>query len=91
MKSRVTGSRIARRDFDAASPVVTVDQRRFEESSTIGVESVLNLLPQFVPGTTQYLTNDVFPSSTNTPGIATLNLRGLANNRTLVLIDGRRA
>jgi outer membrane receptor protein involved in Fe transport len=87
----VTGSRIVRRDLDAASPILTVERRTFEQSGTIGIESVLNQLPQFVPASTQFLTNDVFPSSTNTPGIATLNLRGLATNRTLVLIDGRRA
>jgi outer membrane receptor protein involved in Fe transport len=86
----VTGSRIVRRDLDAASPIVTVDARAFEESSTLGMETVLNQLPQFVPASTQFLTNDVFPTATNTPGIATLNLRGLATNRTLVLIDGRR-
>ncbi|HVY80188.1 MAG TPA: TonB-dependent receptor, partial [Steroidobacteraceae bacterium] len=86
----VTGSRIVRRDLEAASPIVTVDAQAFEESSTLAVESVLNQLPQFVPASTQFLTNDVFPTATNTPGISTLNLRGLATNRTLVLIDGRR-
>ncbi len=87
----VTGSRILRRDFEAASPILTVERRMFEQSGTVGIESVLNQLPQFVPASTQFLTNDVFPSAMNTPGIATLNLRGLATNRTLVLIDGRRA
>src|SRR5687767_15430197 len=45
----VTGSRIVRRDLDSSSPVVTVENQVFEESSTIAVESVLNQLPQFVP------------------------------------------
>ncbi len=62
----------------------------FAESSTIGVESVLNQLPQFNPGFSQFTTGDIFPSATNTPGAATLNLRGLGANRNLVLIDGRR-
>ncbi|MEJ1962036.1 MAG: TonB-dependent receptor [Gammaproteobacteria bacterium] len=87
----VTGSRILRRDLDAKSPIFTVDQQAFDESSTLGVETVLNQLPQFVPAGTQFVTNDVFPTSINTPGVAALNLRGLATNRTLVLIDGRRA
>jgi outer membrane cobalamin receptor len=87
----VTGSRIARRDLVANSPIVTVDERAFEESSTVGMESVLNQLPQFVPTGNQFATTDVFPTAINTPGTATLNLRGLATNRTLVLIDGRRA
>lgn len=86
----VTGSRILRRDLDAASPIVTVGSMAFEESSTLAVESVLNQLPQFVPSNTQFNTSDVFPSATSTPGISTVNMRGLGANRTLVLIDGRR-
>jgi len=86
----VTGSRIVRRDLDAASPVVTVENQIFEESSTIAVEAVLNQLPQFVPANTQFNTADVFPTATSTPGISTVSLRGLGANRTLVLIDGRR-
>ena len=88
----VTGSRIVRRDLDAASPVVTVDNKAFQESSTIAVESVLNQLPQYVPTTqTQFNTSDVFPSATSTPGVSSISLRGLGANRTLVLVDGRRA
>jgi outer membrane receptor protein involved in Fe transport len=87
----VTGSRIVRRDLDAASPVVTVEEQVFERSSTLAVESVLNQLPQFVPANTQFNTADVFPSATTTPGISTVSLRGLGSNRTLVLVDGRRA
>jgi iron complex outermembrane recepter protein len=88
----VTGSRIVRRDLEAASPVVTVDNKAFQESSTIAVESVLNQLPQYVPTTqTQFNTSDVFPSATSTPGVSSISLRGLGANRTLVLIDGRRA
>lgn len=88
---QVTGSRIVRRDLEAPSPVVTVESQAFEESGTLAVESVLNQLPQFVPANTQFLANDTQPGPTNTPGSASLNLRGLGPNRTLVLIDGRRA
>jgi iron complex outermembrane receptor protein len=88
---QVTGSRIVRRDLQAASPIVTVESQIFEESSTLAVESVLNQLPQFVPANTQFNTADVFPSATTTPGISTVSLRGLGANRTLVLVDGRRA
>lgn len=87
----VTGSRIVRRDLDAASPVVTVESQVFNESSTLAVESVLNQLPQFTPANTQFTTSDVFPTATSTPGISTVSLRGLGANRTLVLVDGRRA
>src|SRR5690606_24938094 len=50
----VTGSRIARRDFEASSPITTVEAERFEESSTIAIESVVNQLPQFVPAASQF-------------------------------------
>lgn len=92
----VTGSRIVRRDFSANSPIMTVDSERFEESSTIAMETVLNQMPQFVPAVTQFqtvptggLSNDGSPG--NTPSAATVSLRGLGTNRNLVLLDGRRA
>lgn len=87
----VTGSRIVRRDYEAASPIVTVNEELFDQISTIGVENALNQLPQFVPAQTMFSSGDVQPSAFNNPGIVTLNLRGLGANRNLVLIDGRRA
>jgi iron complex outermembrane receptor protein len=95
----VTGSRIVRRDFEAASPIMTVGQEQFQNISTVGVEAALNQLPQFVPGGgnggpgsgTQFGTGDVQSTASNSPGISVLNLRGLGPNRNLVLINGRRA
>jgi len=87
----ITGSRIVRRDLEASSPIVTVEAQALEEKGTLAVETVLNDLPQFVPANTQFITGDVQPGPMSTPGSATLNLRGLGSNRTLVLIDGRRA
>jgi len=86
----VTGSRIRRQDFTANSPITTIDQTTFEETSTIGVETVLNQLPQFVPAVTQFTTTDVQNTAMNTVGASTVSLRGLGANRNLVLIDGRR-
>ncbi|HEY8519246.1 MAG TPA: TonB-dependent receptor [Gammaproteobacteria bacterium] len=86
----VTGSRIVRRDLDAASPIMTVDTQRLENSSTLSVESVLNQMPQFVPDGTQFDSGDQ-ASGAVTLGIASVNLRGIGANRTLVLVDGRRA
>lgn len=85
----ITGSRIVRRDMSAPSPIVTVGSELFENSATVGVESVLNQLPQFVPGATQF-TSTIQSGPTSSPGAATLNLRGLGSNRNLVLINGRR-
>jgi len=86
----VTGSRIVRRDLDAASPIMTVDTARLENSSTISIESVLNQMPQFVPDGTQF-DSGAQSSGAATLGISTVNLRGIGANRTLVLVDGRRA
>jgi outer membrane cobalamin receptor len=86
----VTGSRIVRRDLDASSPIVTVDTQRLENSSTISIESVLNQMPQFVPEGTQFDSGQQ-SSGAVTLGIASVNLRGIGPNRTLVLVDGRRA
>ncbi len=79
-----------RRDLDATSPIVTVDAQRLENSSTISIESVLNQMPQFVPEGTQFDSANA-SSGAVTLGIASVNLRGIGANRTLVLVDGRRA
>jgi len=86
----VTGSRIVRRDLEAPSPIVTIDSERLENSSTVAIESVLNQLPQFVPEGTQF-DQGIQAGPTASLGIGSLNLRGIGANRTLVLIDGRRA
>jgi len=80
----VTGSRIARPDFDSASPIVSVTEELFERSGSNTIESALNTLPQFVPAWT---------STSNNPGNggqANVSLRGLGPTATLVLVDGKR-
>jgi outer membrane receptor protein involved in Fe transport len=80
----VTGSRIARRDFVSSSPIVTQSIEAIQASGQIGLENVLEQLPQFAPG----------QGENTTPlgggGRATLNLRNLGEARNLVLLDGRR-
>jgi outer membrane receptor protein involved in Fe transport len=80
----VTGSRIARPDFDSASPVVSVTQEFFERTGSSTVETALNSLPQFVPA---YTSTSVIASN---GGQANVQLRGLGSTSTLVLIDGKR-
>ncbi|MET0293345.1 MAG: TonB-dependent receptor [Steroidobacteraceae bacterium] len=88
----VTGSRIVRRDLEASSPLVTVDAERFEQSAQLSVEAVLNQMTQFTPGQTQFSAQGEIQTSPSTSlGIGTANLRGISSNRSLVLIDGRRA
>ena len=89
----VTGSRIVRRDYEAQTPIVTVDAEAFTQRSSFGIEATLNQYPQFnIAGSQSQLSeaNTPFPSASAAPGAATLDLRGIGTNRTLVLMDGRR-
>jgi iron complex outermembrane recepter protein len=92
----VTGSRIVRRDYDANSPLQTVDRSAFEQQNSIALETALNNLPQFVPaaqGLTQLQDQSQMTDNftTLTAGASTISLRGLGSNRNLVLLDGYRA
>jgi outer membrane receptor protein involved in Fe transport len=89
----VTGSRIAKKDFQANSPIVTVTSQNFQENANVAVEATLNQLPEFTPDQSELgalQTGAIQPTAIATPGIATASLRGLGANRNLVLIDGRR-
>jgi len=96
----VTGSRIQRADLENNSPTVQVDREFLQQSSTAAIEQQLNKLPQFVVSQSSTTSNnngvlgaaggDIQPNATNTPGAATVSLRGVGANRSLVLIDGRR-
>ena len=87
----VTGSRIQRQDFQSNSPIVTVGEQLLQNSSTSSVEVNLNKLPQFTPEKVPTQGGDIQATPTNTPGSATISLRGIGSNRNLVLLDGRRA
>lgn len=84
----VTGSRIARRDLVAQSPIVTTSVEAIENVGAATVDAALLLLPQLQPGIGGFTNR-----SNGAPGVgqANLNLRGLGTVRTLVLVDGRRA
>ncbi len=89
----VTGSRIVRRDFTSQSPIVTIDQSVFTTRTNVGMEAALNQFPQFTVAGTQAQNSPAgtpFPQADAAPGAATLNLRGLGGNRSLVLFDGHR-
>ena len=81
----VTGTRIPNRDFISDSPISTVSDITLKMSGSLSTDQLLNTLPQIVPGLTA--------ASNNPPGNgqASIDLRGLGPNRTVVLINGRRA
>ena len=87
----VTGSRIARPDYNSTSPIVSVDADVIEQSSAVNLEANLNKLPQFSPALTQFDTAGIQPNANDTPGVSTVSLRQLGANRNLVLLNGRRA
>lgn len=79
----VTGSRIERPDLTASSPVSVVSADAIKSVNTVTVEQILSVNPQFSAGTT---------GASNNPGdgSATVDLRGLGSQRTLVLLNGKR-
>lgn len=79
----VTGSRISSPNLDSISPVTAVSSEEFKEQGITRVEDMLNSLPQVVADQGSGL-------SMGSTGVATINLRGLGPQRTLVLINGRR-
>lgn len=80
----VTGSRIARQDYVANSPTVTVTAEDFQATGSVNIDTLINDLPQFTPATNATSNN---PSN---GGQANVQLRGLGTGRTLVLLNGRR-
>ncbi|MCK8455652.1 TonB-dependent receptor plug domain-containing protein [Sphingomonas faeni] len=83
----VTGSRIASPSATAASPLQSVGITQIQQSGAINVQDVLLQNPAFgTPGVSR--TNSSF--ATQGAGIATVNLRNLGEDRTLVLVNGRR-
>lgn len=82
----VTASRVNRTGFDAPTPTTVVGAENLQAVAATNVADMLNTLPAFAGGTTPATTSH----SSQNAGANFLNLRDLGNNRTLVLIDGRR-
>jgi iron complex outermembrane recepter protein len=81
----VTGTRVRRPDLVSNSPVTSITAAELEKSNVANVEGALRQMPQFLSGANQFSNNTDGPE-----GVATLNLRGLGAERTLVLMDGKR-
>ena len=79
----VTGSRIAQPALEAVSPVSIVSAAQIQEAGSTRIEDILNQLPQVVGDMGSALANGA-------TGAATVSLRGLGCQRTLVLINSRR-
>lgn len=79
----VTGSRIAVEGLTTIQPMASIGAQDLLLSSASTVENLLNTIPQVVPGESGFTNNE-------SSGTATINLRGLGDQRNLVLVNGRR-
>src|SRR6201996_2426786 len=79
----VTGSRITSANRTAISPITSVDAGYISSSNLTRVEDILNNLPMVFAGQNSTVSN-------GSDGTASINLRGMGANRTLVLVNGRR-
>lgn len=87
----VTGSRIPRNEFTSSSPVQVLTSERAEQR---GLSDTAQLLQSSTLAAGSPQVNATISSAFVTdggPGSSTISLRGLGANRTLVLLNGRRA
>ncbi|WGM30058.1 TonB-dependent receptor [Brevundimonas sp. NIBR11] len=87
----VTGSRIPTNEFTSASPVQIISAERGAQR---GLSDTVQLLQSSTLAAGSAQVNSTISSAFVTdggPGAATISLRGLGANRTLVLLNGRRA
>lgn len=87
----VTGSRIPQNEFTSPSPVQVLTSERAEQR---GLSDTAQLLQSSTVAAGSPQVNSAISSAFVTdggPGASTISLRGLGANRTLVLLNGRRA
>lgn len=87
----VTGSRIRQPEFTSPDPVARIDPKTAKQEGKFETADMLQSSP-IAAGSTQITSAISSNFVTNGgPGAQTIDLRGLGANRTLVLINGRRA
>ena len=79
----VTGTRIVEPNMQSISPVTEINSEQMQITGQTRVEDILNRLPQVFADQGAAISNAA-------TGTATVNLRGLGSQRTLVLVNGRR-
>ncbi len=82
----VTGSRIAHDSYETLAPTVTISGDDLRESGNSELSETLAELPQL----SSTLNQASVTGNTQNSGLSSIQLRNLGDNRTLVLIDGRR-
>jgi len=85
----ISGSRIQRDGYSAPTPVSVLNSDEINAVAPANITDFVSTLPS-IQGTATASTNSGSLSN-GQAGIATLNLRSLGANRTLVLLDGQRS
>ena len=80
----VTGSRIARSEFDGINPVTVITAEDIENSGQLNVADVLRSTVQNTLGT------EMAGFNASSAADSSISLRGVGPSRTLVLLDGKR-
>ncbi|MDQ9092134.1 TonB-dependent receptor [Pseudoalteromonas haloplanktis] len=84
---QVTGSRIRSAEAMSSAPIQVVDSAAIDSSGSLNIQDLLLENPAFgSPAISR--TNSNF--NTSSAGVATVDLRNLGSERTLVLVNGRR-
>jgi outer membrane receptor protein involved in Fe transport len=83
----VTGSRIASPTIDSVSPVQVIDAGAIDQSGVINIQELLLENPSFGTPALSRTNSNFLTSGT---GVATVDLRDLSEERTLVMINSRR-
>lgn len=85
----VTGSRLRRTEYSSPDPISVITS---EQAQLQGLASTANLLQRSSVAAGAFQTNDQLTGyvTNGGPGTQTISLRGLGDQRTLVLLNGRR-
>src|SRR5690606_31142972 len=84
-----TGSRIARPELDVANPIVAVSAEQIEQTGRTNLTDILLRNPALSASTGSSLSGGADAGFGET-GVNLLNLRNLGEERTLVLVNGKR-
>lgn len=83
----VTGSRIERSNITASTPINTFDSFQIDLSGATNSAEILRTLPAIGVSAVTSTNSNFFTQSS---GVNTIDLRNLSEDRTLVLVNGRR-
>ncbi len=82
---QVTGSRIPRTESEGASPVFKIDKATIEKTGALTIGDFIQEIPSIAGAATNPAVNNG-----GGDGASTVSLRGLGDQRTLLLVNGRR-